>query len=188
MPVPTLLISGTVGVGKSTVAAKLNDILAELEVPNAAVDLDALIAQWPPTSEWNSDLLFENLASIWPNYQAHGATHLILARVLEDRGELERYRTAVPDAAITVCRLTAPEPVRLRRLRGRMFPGPSLEWHLARTVELEHILGRRSCEDFVVDNGARPVRDVAVEILVQAGWISPADVARLGPPREADGE
>ena len=40
--VPTLLITGTVGVGKSTVAADISDVLAELKIPNAAVDLDAL--------------------------------------------------------------------------------------------------------------------------------------------------
>ena len=177
--VPTLLISGTTGVGKSTVAAEINDVLADLKVPNAAVDLDALVWQWPSTSEWNGDLMFENLASLWPNYQARGVTRLILARVLEDRTELARYRAAVPGAEITVCRLTAPEAVRLRRLHERMPPGPSRDWHLGRTVELEHILGQHACEDFAVENDDRPVRDVALEVLVRAGWVSSDDVSRL---------
>ena len=64
--VPTLLITGTVGVGKSTVAAEINDVLAGLKIPNAAVDLDALAWQWPSTSSWNSDLMFENLAHSGP--------------------------------------------------------------------------------------------------------------------------
>lgn len=105
--VPTLLITGTVGVGKSTVAAEINDVLAERQIPNAALDLDALIRQYPSTSPWNTDLMFANLAVLWPNYQTHGATHLVLARVLENRDELDRYRTAVPGAEITVCRLVA---------------------------------------------------------------------------------
>jgi hypothetical protein len=176
--VPTLLITGTVGVGKSTVAAEINDVLADLKVPNAAVDLDALVWQWPPTSKWNSDLMFENLASLWPNFRAHGATRLILARVLEDRSELVRYRAAVPGAEISVCRLMAPEAARLDRLRGRMPAGPSRDWHLGRTVELERTLDRRACEDFAVENGDRPVRDVALEVLVRAGWISSEDVIR----------
>lgn len=172
MSVPTLLITGTVGVGKSTVATEISDVLAALEVPNAAVDLDALVCQWPPSSEWNNDLLFENLASLWPNYRAHGVTHLILARVLEDRAELARYRAAVPGAEITVCRLVAPEAIRVRRLLSRMPPGPSREWHVDRTVELESILGRLACEEFTVDNGDRPTRDVALEVLVRAGWLT----------------
>jgi hypothetical protein len=172
MPVQTLLITGTVSVGKSTIAAEINDTLAALKVPNAAVDLDALSWQWPSSSEWNSDLMFENLAALWPNYVARGVTHLVLAGVLEDRADLDRYRVAVADADITVCRLVAPETDRIARLLGRMPPGPSRDWHLARTVELNSILERLVVEDFVVDNGARPVREVATEILIRAGWIS----------------
>jgi adenylylsulfate kinase len=160
------------GVGKSTVAEEISILLAALKVPNAAVDLDALVCQWPSTSEWNSDLMFENLASLWPNYLAHGATRLILAGVLEDRAELARYRAAVPGAEITVCRLVAPEAARVERLLRRMPPGPAREWHLDRTVELESILSRLAFEEFTVENGDRPVRDVALEVLVRARWVT----------------
>ena len=136
--------------GKSTVAAEINDQLAALGIPNAAIDLDALVWQWPSTSAWNSDLMFENLASLWPNYQAHGATHLILARVLEDRADLDRFRAAVPGADITVCRLIAPEAIRNERLVTRMPPGPSRDWHLSRTVELEKVLDQLAFEDFTL--------------------------------------
>jgi hypothetical protein len=68
-----------VGGADSRGAAEINDVLAALKVPNAAVDLDALVWQWPSTSVWNNDLMFENLASLRPNYRAHGAAHLILA-------------------------------------------------------------------------------------------------------------
>jgi len=173
--VPTLVLTGTVGSGKSTVAAEINDVLAELKVPNAAVDLDALVWQWPSTSNWNNDLMFENLASLWPNYQAHGTTHLILARVLEDRAELDRYREAVPGAEITVCRLTTPESLRIERLHERMPPGASRDWHLTRSVELEAILANLVCEDFEIENGDRLIRDVALEVLVRAGWIPAED-------------
>jgi hypothetical protein len=167
-----LLITGTVGVGKSAVAAEINDVLAELKVPNAAVDLDALVWQWPSTSKWNDDLMFENLASLWPNYAAHGATHLVLARVLESPAELARYTAAVPGAAMTVCRLVAPETLRVSRLLGRMPPGPSRDWHLSRTVELDAILDRLPCVDFIIENGDRPVRDVALDVLVHAEWVT----------------
>jgi predicted kinase len=172
VPVPTLLISGTVAAGKSTIAAEINDTLAALEIPNAAVDLDALVWQWPSSSEWNSDLMFENLAALWPNYQAHGVTHLVLAGVLEDAADLEHHRVAVPGAQISVCRLTAPQATRIDRLRQRMPPGARLDWHLARTGELDGILQRRAHEDFVVDNGPRQPREVAIEVLLRAGWIS----------------
>ena len=169
--VPVLLLNGTVGAGKTTIAYEINDVLAEREVPNAAIDLDALTAQWPPSSRWNADLMFENLALLWPNYRAHGVTHLVLAHVLEDAAERDRYRGAVPGADLTVVRLVSPAGTRRRRLERRMPPGPSLDWHLHRTEELDSILASRAIDDLVVENGDRPVRDVAVDVLTAVGWI-----------------
>jgi predicted ABC-type ATPase len=169
--VPTLFVSGTCGAGKSTIAAEINDVLAEAQVPNAAVDLDALTWQWPSSSPFNRELKYMNLAALWPNYQAHGATHLILAGVLQDRSELMRFREAVPGAEIVVCRLVAGESLRIDRLCERMPPGPSRDWHVKRTVELEEILAQNQAEDFIVVNDERPPRDVALDVLGQVGWL-----------------
>jgi predicted kinase len=169
-PVPVLLLTGTVGSGKTTLAYEVNDLLSERAVPNAAIDLDALTAQWPPSSRWNADLMFENLASLWPNYRARGTTHLVLAHVLEDGAERDRYRAAVPGAELTVIRVVAPEALRIARLRARMPPGPSLDWHLDRTVELEAILAGAALEDLVIENGERPIRAVAEELVDRVGW------------------
>ena len=175
MPVPTLLITGTTGVGKSTLALEVHHQLEDRGIPNAAVDLDALVWQWPASAPWNVDLMFENLASIWPNYQAHGATHLILARVQKARSEFDRYRSAIPGAEITLCRLVAPMALRIERLHGRMPPGPGLDWHVNRTAELEAELETLNVEDFVVENGDRSAAEVALEVLALAGWIDAAD-------------
>jgi hypothetical protein len=113
MRVPTILLTGTVGAGKTAVAAEICDVLAELKIPNTACDLDALVWQWPSSSPWNAELMFKNLAVLWPNYRDHGSTHLVLARVLEDAGELDRYRDAIPGAEIVVCKLTASEEERI---------------------------------------------------------------------------
>lgn len=171
MTVPVLLLTGTVGAGKTTILWQIDDALAEREIGNTALDLDLLVAQWPSTSKWNQDLLFESIAALWPIHVAHGSTHLVLARVLEDHDDLRRYREVIPGADITVCRIVAPLEARIQRLYGRMPPGEPREWHLARTIELHDILERAALEDFVVENGERPVRDVAVEVLAKAGWI-----------------
>jgi predicted kinase len=168
---PVLLVTGTVGSGKTTLAQEIGDVLSELRIGNAVIDLDALRAQWPPSSRWNADLMFENLTLLWPNYQRHGSTHLVLAHVLEDGSEKDRYRAAVPGADLTTVRLVAPEHLRIKRLDGRMPPGASLDWHLNRTTELEAILTEAALEDFVVENGERPIRSVAEETLRRAGWI-----------------
>lgn len=41
VPDPLLLITGTTGAGKSTVAAEINDTLTAPKVPNAAVEVRA---------------------------------------------------------------------------------------------------------------------------------------------------
>lgn len=166
-----LLITGTVGSGKTTVAVEIGDVLAELHLAHAVVDLDTLTMQWPPSSRWNADLMFENLALLWPNYRAHGATRLVLAHVLEDIDERERYLSAIPGARLSIARVVAPERLRHDRLRQRMPPGPSLNWHLDRTLELESILSAAGHEDFIVENGDRPIREVAEEILRRCGWL-----------------
>jgi adenylylsulfate kinase len=179
MPVRVLLLTGSCGTGKTVIAAEINDTLAELKVSNAAIDRDALTWQWPPTSPWNSDLMFESLAALWSIQLERGTTHLTLARVFEDASELDRYRAAIPGAAVTICRLITPSAVRIERLVRRMPPGPSRDWHLARTVELDSTLDRLANEDFVVENDQRPVRDVAVEVLDRARWIAAAQRDQL---------
>ena len=170
-PVPLLIISGSLGTGKTTVLNEATDLLSEAGIPHAAIDLDALAVMHPRREPHGEGLAFANLAVIWPNYAAAGAERLMVARVVEERAELARYRAAVPGAGIVVCRLTAPVSLMHERLRVRE-PGMFLDAALARAVELDGILDRAGVEDFVVDNGpGRPVGDVAREALVRAGWL-----------------
>jgi hypothetical protein len=168
--VPLLLISGTVGVGKSAVGAEMSEILADREVPHAFVDLDALTYSWPPQGRYNEDLALENLSVVWANFQRAGARRLVVARVVESREDLRRYEEAIPGASVILCRLVASLETREARLRAREM-GAGREWHLARTEELEQILQGAALEDFQVVNDERPLRSVAEEVLRQAGWI-----------------
>jgi hypothetical protein len=170
--VPVLLITGTVGAGKTTLAWEISTTLSELDIAHAAVDCDTLCAVHPATSTWNADVMFESLAALWRIQHAHGARRLVYAMVYEDPTDLERYREAIPGADITVVRVVASHDLRVERLKGRMAPGASLDWHLRRTGELEDILERAAYEDFTVANGDRPIRDVAVEVLQRIGWVA----------------
>lgn len=168
--VPVLLVSGTVGVGKTAVAAEMSDILSSRKVPHAFIDRDALGHSWPPRGRFNEELAFQNLAAVWANFRAAGAERLIVACVVESQDDLRRFEAAVPGASIVLCRLTAPQKKREARLRGREV-GSGLAWHLARTVELERILLDGGLEDFRVENDDRTLDAVAREVLERAGWL-----------------
>jgi hypothetical protein len=170
MTLRLLVLSGTVGVGKTTIGEEIHDVLSEREIPNAFFDLDALRYQWPPTSPWNADLLVEHLAALWPNLARRDVEHLVLAGVMETPADLDRIREALPPTAVSVIRLIAPAEVRTGRLRSRMQPGPALDWHLARTAELDAILDASAVDMRTVVNGDRPPREVAVEVLDRVGW------------------
>lgn len=170
MSVPVIVVTGTVGVGKSTIAEAMHHILEKQRLPHGCVDIDWLRMSWPQHGLWNTDVSMANLASVWTNFAAAGAGRLIIVDVVEERSFLRLYEHAVPGADIKVCRLVAPESLRLARITSRDV-GESRNWHLARTVELDAILDAAEVADFEVENGDRQVEAVALDVLVQAGWI-----------------
>lgn len=108
--VPTIVVTGPVGVGKTTVASEMRLFLRDADVPHATVDFDQLTARHPRPADddrWGTKLGLANLAALWRNYEASGARRLLVARVIESRADLDGLRHAVPGADITVVRLRA---------------------------------------------------------------------------------
>jgi GTPase SAR1 family protein len=175
MTVPTILVTGPVGVGKTTMIDRMSGLLRAANVPHAAVDFDQLTAAFPRSPDddkWGTQLGLANLASIWRNYHGAGAQRLLIARVLEARSELEGYRTAIPGAEITVVRLRASLKVLRARLRERGGADAGLQWHLDRAVELAPQMDESRVEDVLVETEERDPGDIAREILVQLGWLT----------------
>jgi hypothetical protein len=170
MTLALLVLSGTVGVGKTTIGDEIHSVLSDREIPDAFFDLDALRYQWPETSPWNADLVAEHLAAMWPNLDRRGVSHLVVAGVMETPADIDRILDGLPTTRVRVVRLTAPEALRMQRLRERMRGRNSLGWHLARTVELNTILDRSAVEMVEVGNGDRAPRAVAEEVLDLIGW------------------
>ncbi|MCY3813914.1 MAG: hypothetical protein OXH15_19155 [Gammaproteobacteria bacterium] len=170
--VPVLLLSGSMGAGKTTVMGEISDLLIEADVSHACVDFDGLSLIHPhePADPHGFALAFRNLKSIWANYCAAGIERLVIAAVIESRAELAHYKEAVPGAEIVLCRLVAPIATMHDRIRSR-DPGIYLPRFLARSTELDGVLTAGHIEDFTVDNGpGRHVTDVARDVLQRAGW------------------
>lgn len=85
--VPTVLVTGTVGSGKTTVADEIAVLLHEQGIQHALIDLDWLCQLYPAPAEdpYREDLMSRNLSAIWSNYRTEGVDYLVLARVIEDR-------------------------------------------------------------------------------------------------------
>lgn len=163
-----IFLNGTVGVGKTTVAVCMGKALQQLGIAHAVIDLDAIRLAWPaPVGDrFNHELELVNLASLVENYAEAGIGTFVMAGVIEDVGEIQRYRHALRDRPLRVCRITADESVLRARLASRHRDDPDgLRWHLNRAAELDSILVKQSLDDFVVDSSNRSAEAVAREVL-----------------------
>lgn len=130
-----------------------------------------------------------NLAGIWRNFSASGARRLVLLGPLDRPEAAEIYRAALPETAITLCRMGVGrarlEERILRRGRGETpadLAGDGLKgrsrqalvevcdraW--AEAVALE----RSGAADFSVDTDDRSGPEIAEEILGRSGWLRDA--------------
>ena len=169
--VTTVLVTGTVGVGKTTVAEAVARAWAERGEQVGFVDLDGLSRLWPAPEDdpFRFRLIVANLASMVGNFRAVGAERLVLAVAVEGRDEVHTLEEAV-GGPIRVVRLVASTEVVAERLRQRHV-GPELEgldWHLARNPEL-HAIQEASDLDAAVVDATGPVDHVASAVMAAVG-------------------
>lgn len=173
-----LVLNGTLGAGKTTIAAAVHDLLTQRGAHSGFIDADSLCQAQPARASdpFNQDLMFDNLTAVAPHYRARGFGLMVIARIVEDVDERPRWEQAFEsDAAgpaeVTLVRLVAPEEVRLTRLTAREPAGHWREWSSARSRELDDVLEALDLDDAVVDNaGDRDRWDVAAEVLERVGW------------------
>jgi hypothetical protein len=169
MPTKVIILSGSMGCGKTTILGEASDVLATHHIAHACIDLDAigavLIAE-----DLAADLVQRNLAGIYANFISAGVSHVLLAEAVENRRDLDNLRGAMPEAEIVVCRLTAGLATMKGRLRVRE-PGMTQAKLVARACELQQVLDAAQVEDFTVVNDDRSVTAVALEVLERAGWL-----------------
>ena len=166
-----LIITGTMGAGKTTVLGEVSDILALRHIDHAAIDLDAIGLAHLPSAAGSDAVMYRNLQCVWKNYASLGVRRLLLARAMEDRAELELCRGVVSAKHTIVCRLTAGIEVIQHRVKMRES-GVSQRGYVARVAKLKVILDRARLENFTVTNENRSLTEVAHEMLVKASWIS----------------
>jgi predicted kinase len=165
-----LIITGSMGSGKTTVLFEASDVLTARNIPHAAIDLDAFGTAHLPAGVQDNELMYRNLRSVWQNYAQAGLKRLLLARAIETREELECCREAVKAENVVVCRLTATMPTMEGRVQSRE-KGALQNSFVARVAELHVILDCARLEDFALNNENRSVTDTALELLTRSGWL-----------------
>jgi adenylylsulfate kinase len=167
-----LVVSGTLGAGKTFAAAAIRDALAARGERVAVIDLDWLCQcdPAPVQDPYNDALAFANLASVYPNYVAAGVDYLVLARVVADLHDRARYETALPGAQLQIVLLTASSAERRDRIVSREPAGPWRDGHLARTDIVADALEVLAVEDLKVTTDGRLGSEIANEILAGLGW------------------
>jgi hypothetical protein len=174
-PVEVLFLTGQPGAGKSAVAKELSEMLWRSREPHAVIDLDELCRGLLPTksTDFNRSLAVANLTAVWANFYAAGVRRLILARIIESPDDIHQFGGAIPNAHITVCLLNAPQDIVQQRITERE-PGTARNFLLTVTNRIAEQIASLDLPGIRVDNGQRPLNQVAREILEYAGWPCPS--------------
>ncbi|MBO0899331.1 ATPase [Cellulomonas sp. zg-ZUI222] len=163
-----LLLGGRSGVGKSTVAAAVHDLLVARDVPHAWVEGDALDLAHP--APWEHGVAEANLADVWRRYRALGYRRLVYTNTVSVL-QADVLAAAVGDRPhVTSVLLTGSDATARERL-GRREHGASYDAHVARSDAAAVRLGERAGTGVhrVATDGRTP-QDVAAEVVALAGW------------------
>jgi len=169
---PVVIVSGPVGVGKTSVGSAINTILEQRSVPHTFVDFDQLRYTFPRSTDdpWNNVLALENLKSIWSNCEKAGALNLIISYVVEEECFIDELRKKIPSCATVIIQLSADIETLHSRIRQREI-GSGLEWHERRAGELLDILSRQSTPcDYRIKTDQKQVAKIAAEIVDLVRW------------------
>src|SRR5687768_2497763 len=97
-----LIISGSMGSGKTTVLGEASDLLTMANVCHAAIDMDCLGLGHLPAGA-SDDLTARNLAAVWNNYAAAGLGRLLVGEALDSAVKRQAIQQAIPGAELVVC-------------------------------------------------------------------------------------
>ena len=182
--VPFLWLCGPPGVGKSAVGYEIFMQVCRSGIKVGFLDFDqvGLCYPAPAGDPVNHRVKAQNLAAVWPTYQAAGARCLIAVGTVTSRETVLLYAGKVPGTDLTLCRLRAtPERLTERVFRrglgrGPVVPGPPPTASRQRLAAMAAEAIREAAEmdaadfaDLCVDTDEQNVTRVAQQIRARTG-------------------
>lgn len=166
--IEVLVLSGSPGSGKTTVANKISELLTSRDVPHAVIDVDELARIHP---ELERSPKWANLAAIWPNYAAIPRLgKLILPVLIDTPDDLDRLLAAVDRAPLHLVELTAAETTLVERVTTRE---PNDYWRSKLRGLVERYVERPAdlkFGDIKIDTDTQRPEQSAHAVLEQIGW------------------
>jgi hypothetical protein len=165
-----ILVSGTVGVGKTSALIAIGDALDAGDRPYAIVDLDwlAWLRPDPDRGATVRSVLVENLQCVSATFRRSGVERLVLARAVTQAEEVDAIRAALEPCQLVVARLVASPAVVEGRLRRRDAGGQLAE-HLAKSASFAAEAEAAGIGDAVATDDL-DASAVARAVLLLAGW------------------
>lgn len=163
-----LVITGLYGSGKTTLAAQIGDLLEDMGLRYATIDLDWLgwYEDHRPRPEGDWSMMQRNLAAVVANYRDLEIDHFVLARALQGFEDVELLVETLKMPVRTV-ELVVPIEVIERRLASDPTTGRRNDLDQARRWAADST--GTGFADLVVSND-RPILEVANEVI--DWWIS----------------
>ena len=167
-----ILISGPVGVGKTSVAQEMSTLLVAQEIAHTFMDLDALTHTYPRPRDdtYGQTLALKNLQAVWSNAQASNPLLLVVARVIETKASARQIADAVAIDQFKIVQLSARDETLLERVRKREI-GKDRAWHEARAIELARNLSETDFADLIIQTDDLKPTEIAAELSQKLGLV-----------------
>lgn len=169
--ISVLLLTGAVGVGKTTVSYEVRLRLAQADVRHVLIDDEfALLHPHPIDDPRGERVRTRALGALWAVYEDAGMDRLVLSRVIQSDDDLQSIRSAIPEAEVQVFWLVAPFETLAERIRSKRV-ATAEKWCLNRAAELLQIWDTNPIQAQVIDTHGRSVKDIADEVVTKSGWL-----------------
>lgn len=160
-----LVINGSPGAGKNTIANAIAEKLRLADQQHTVIDVDELGRLYP---ENHDEIMWQNLTVVVQNYMVLENIKLILPVCLDSQDALDKLKAAVPANKLTICELTAPVEVLESRVTARE---PNAYWQekLRKLVRVYNNMPEKFA-DFQVNTEKLSPEQVAQQILSKLAW------------------